>query len=252
MEIYGKTRNTYAPDEEVVILLDISLSMETTDIAPSRLEFAKDALRSSLAPSWKKYGYVVFAGKPFILSPLSDDLDGLQKLIETTSTSLLRQDLPGTSGTNIWDALLAGRSLFSSWSGSKKMLLVTDGKANIWLDPHIATRLIRDSNISINILALGSLSGSYLSLAREEEANLSSSWGIDLALLWDITESTSGMLLHISSGDTSMDVSRLFGKKNFENTTEKNLPGSMILILWIVGYIYIAWGTFLWRKYRKI
>lgn len=56
------------------IVLDISRSMQTDDIDPSRLEKAKELIGKFLEKEkLGNIGYIVFAGKPFSLSPLTND-----------------------------------------------------------------------------------------------------------------------------------------------------------------------------------
>ena len=57
-----------------VLVLDLSASMASTDLSPSRLERAKQKVRDLLAASkGKQIALVAFAGEGFIVSPLTDD-----------------------------------------------------------------------------------------------------------------------------------------------------------------------------------
>ena len=60
------------PREAYVVALDISKSMETDDVSPSRIEYAKSLLVEKI-PDLPASGLIIFAGKTFVLSPLTTD-----------------------------------------------------------------------------------------------------------------------------------------------------------------------------------
>ena len=68
---------------DLVIVVDISASMLSTDAQPSRLGEAQrqiDALLSRMAGD--RVGLVIFAGEPFVRSPVTSDLAALQRLVD--------------------------------------------------------------------------------------------------------------------------------------------------------------------------
>jgi Ca-activated chloride channel homolog len=243
---------------EQVILLDVSLSMDTDDVKPSRLERAKDILIHWLQWRSAKYGYIIFAGKIFVIAPMTNDLTGLSHLISETSTSLLRQDLPQTSGTNIGDALIAGMTLFSTGATERSLLLITDGRANIGLDPRKALEVIRNTGIHIDVIGIGSRSGSVITSKREakhEPLLDASGWviegNIDLPLLKELTKTTSGRLIEVSDIYES-DLSEIFGLQESPiKYDKKDLKSSLLLILAILWYSTLLWNIWIWRKYRE-
>lgn len=56
---------------------------------------------------------VIFAGKPFLSISKSDDITGMLRFIEHIHPSMILQEKPGLSGTNIGDALLLASTTFS-------------------------------------------------------------------------------------------------------------------------------------------
>lgn len=69
--------------------------MLADDIRPSRLSEAKDLIESFLThPSIDQYGLIIFAGKPFLLSPLTEDHRALSEIITSVTTDTIRQNLP--------------------------------------------------------------------------------------------------------------------------------------------------------------
>ncbi|MBN2809877.1 MAG: VWA domain-containing protein [Deltaproteobacteria bacterium] len=70
-----------------VIVLDLSLSMDTPDITPSRLSRARyKAIDLIKAGVGREQGLVVFAGDSFIVTPLTDDQATLLNLLPGLST----------------------------------------------------------------------------------------------------------------------------------------------------------------------
>ena len=151
-----------SPGKDIVLILDLSKSMLADDIAPSRIEWAKEVLLSFLdRASIDRFGLIVFAGKAFTLSPLTEDRRGISDIIRHITPDTIRQYLPWISGTNIGDALLAAKLLESSWLST--LILITDGRANIGIDPLVAARSLRDNGTKIYTIGIGALSGSILS-----------------------------------------------------------------------------------------
>lgn len=84
-----------SPGKDIVLILDLSKSMLADDIVPSRLEGAKEVLLSFLdRASIDRFGLIVFAGKAFILSPLTEDRRGVSDIIRHITPDTIRQYLP--------------------------------------------------------------------------------------------------------------------------------------------------------------
>ena len=111
---------------DLVIVVDVSASMLSTDAQPSRLGEAQlqiDALLSRMAGD--RVGLVIFAGEPFVRSPVTSDLAALQRLVDGIDgeRGLL---LPGS---NLGAAILtANRMLERGDARSRAILLITDGE----------------------------------------------------------------------------------------------------------------------------
>ncbi len=73
-----------------VLVLDLSASMNATDIAPSRLQRARFKI-TDLLKSRKEgqHALVVFAGDAFVVTPLSDDWRTIQSLLPALTTDLM-------------------------------------------------------------------------------------------------------------------------------------------------------------------
>ncbi len=156
-----KEKNT----KNIALILDISNSMKTDDISPSRIEKAKEVIDSFVTRDQASaIGYIIFAGKTFVMSPPSMDHAGLRNLISSTTTDTIDQSQKDTSWTNIGDAIVSGiMTLTKSGTWEKIIILVTDGRANVGIPPIIAANEAAKNNIVIYTIGIWSSSGSVLS-----------------------------------------------------------------------------------------
>jgi tetratricopeptide (TPR) repeat protein len=111
--------------KDVIICLDVSNSMLATDVAPSRLDKAKQLTLQLMAQQPNNnYGLILFAGKAYTSVPLTPDASAIALNIEAASPDMLP-----IQGTNITDALKAGYNSFNQEvPSSKAIILITDGE----------------------------------------------------------------------------------------------------------------------------
>ncbi|MEW6468313.1 MAG: VWA domain-containing protein [Bacteroidota bacterium] len=112
---------------DIMIVLDISNSMKAEDIAPNRLECAKQAIVNlSGKLDGDRLGIVVFAGTPFLQLPITTDYGSAELFVDNIDT-----DLISAQGTEIGPALrMAARSFGEGSIGSKVIVLITDGETH--------------------------------------------------------------------------------------------------------------------------
>ena len=110
---------------DLLVLCDVSRSMNSTDIAPSRLRHAAFLLRE-LADRHKedRFGLIPFAGNAYLSCPLTSDGVTFKEYVDELST-----DSVPLGGTNLERALkTALRAFEGSQSGSRGIILLTDGE----------------------------------------------------------------------------------------------------------------------------
>ena len=80
----------YKADVTRMILLDLSRSMDVQDVNPSRLSRAKFKVMDLLEKIREgQVGLIVFAGEPYIVSPLTDDSATIAAMVPTLQTQLM-------------------------------------------------------------------------------------------------------------------------------------------------------------------
>jgi Ca-activated chloride channel family protein len=141
---------------EVMICLDVSNSMMSTDIAPTRLEKAKQIL-SKLVDNLRndKIGLIVFAGDAYIQLPITSDYVSAKMFLSSINPGMV-----SNQGTNVGSAVnLAVRSFTPSETSDKTIVIITDGE-NHEEGTIEAVKAAAEKNIKINVLGVGLPQGS--------------------------------------------------------------------------------------------
>jgi Ca-activated chloride channel homolog len=204
----------------ILIILDLSRSMLAEDIAPSRIEWARQAIRDIIGSrNGENVWLIVFAGKAFDMIPASTDYVWLSALIDHIGVDTIRQDKSWLSGTAIGDALLLANLTLSGTVWSRSIVLLTDGRANIGIDPRLALANIENNGIKIYTIGIGSQSGQVSSYTDKNTGQkvilLDERWDpvksdIDEWLLREIAEKTGGSYTRIGERrDFSTLIARL-------------------------------------------
>lgn len=122
----GRTVTTEAKSLNLVIAVDISRSMLAEDVAPSRLERVQmEAHRLIQDLAGDRIGLIAFAGRSWILSPLTVDAGALRLLVDG-----LHPDLASTGGTSFAPALRQGHQLLVAGEdvADRVLVMFTDGE----------------------------------------------------------------------------------------------------------------------------
>jgi Ca-activated chloride channel homolog len=138
---------------DIMLVLDISESMDLQDFEPNRLEAAKEtAIEFINGRFGDRIGMVIFSGEAYSLAPLTTDYKLLTDLIKDVSLNMM-----DAKGTAIGSALAAASNrMRDSESKSKVMILLSDGENNAGnVDPLFAANLAAALNIKIYTIAVG-------------------------------------------------------------------------------------------------
>jgi len=139
---------------DVLVLLDVSRSMLARDLAPSRLERAKLAIRDDLLPALggDRIGLIVFAGVPALACPLTCDYGFFRLALDDVGPQSV-----GRGGTLIGDAIRKAGTLLAEdkLDTHKIVILITDGEDHESYPVEAAASLWEDQRVPIIALALG-------------------------------------------------------------------------------------------------
>ncbi len=139
-------------------LFDISYSMLGEDVTPSRLDGAK-ALTLSILDHFPNESYAVipFAGKGFILSPLTSDVDTVKFLISRLSPENI-----SNQGSDVNGALKLLLSVMSEGEGNVNVpILLTDGEFFKKVDVSLLNKF-KKNGVKFITVGIGSEEGSKI------------------------------------------------------------------------------------------
>jgi Ca-activated chloride channel homolog len=113
----------------VVLALDISKSMLARDVSPNRLERERLLVRRLLRDlAQERVGMVVFAGRAYILAPLTNDQSALQLFVDALDPDIVSQGGSALSSAISLSADLARGP--EGAAGERAVVLITDGEAH--------------------------------------------------------------------------------------------------------------------------
>jgi Ca-activated chloride channel family protein len=145
---------TTVPALDLVIAVDLSRSMLAEDVPPSRLGRAQVQVRRLLHDaSGDRVGLIGFAGRSFILAPLTADASALHLIVDA-----LHPDQLSAGGSSLASALRQGRELLlaSDRVADRVLVIVTDGEAHDSLAGAVAEAArLRTDGIRLVIVAEG-------------------------------------------------------------------------------------------------
>ena len=149
---------------DVIIALDVSISMLATDVQPNRFEHSKVMLSGLLDRlQGDRVGLVVFAGTAGMRFPLSTDINAARELIR--STAIKEGGL--AAGTGIGDAIRVAATSFppEDETRSKVVLVITDGEDTTG-SPQDAVRTARDRGVIVHTIGVGTGGGGAIVIPR--------------------------------------------------------------------------------------
>lgn len=112
---------------DMVLALDASLSMLATDARPNRLERMKEEARRLLALSGgDRVGLLAFAGRSYILTPLTVDRGALELFLDNLDPSVV-----GQAGSSLARAIRQGTDLLvaTQTTSDRALIIMSDGEA---------------------------------------------------------------------------------------------------------------------------
>ena len=152
---------------EIMIALDVSNSMNATDIQPSRLERAKQVV-SKLVDRLvdDKIGLIVFAGDAYTQVPITTDYVSAKMFLGNITTGIVP-----VQGTAIGKAInLATNSFPPNSDLQKVIIIITDGE-NHEDDPVEAAKTANEKGILVYTMGMGSPEGAPIPEGAESSLN---------------------------------------------------------------------------------
>ena len=189
----GKSR-TEGEGIDIVLCLDVSGSMGTSDVKPYRFQVAKEvAIEFVKSRPVDRIGLVIFAGEAFTKCPITPDRNAV--LNQLQSLKIMDGGYLET-GTLIGEGLAMSVNRISKGTGkSRVVILLTDGKEDApptrIIDPEMAMEIAKANNVKVYCIGLGSASSTDEQLVKDISGNIVRNY-IDEDLLGRIATNTGG------------------------------------------------------------
>lgn len=167
----AESRRTDPEGTETILLLDASNSMLATDVEPSRLQVQRD-LAARLATRMNgRIGVVYFAGRAYVLSPLTTDVSAIEMLVEG-----VRPASVGLGGSSLAAGLTQSVDLLAGGDDNarKAIVVFSDGEDTVGQPLSDALGRARAAGITIHAVGIGTRRGGQIPLTREASLDPSS------------------------------------------------------------------------------
>jgi Ca-activated chloride channel homolog len=221
-----------------VILLDLSLSMDATDIKPARIDRARHKIMDLLERTTEgTIGLVVYAGDAFVISPLTSDANTIASMVPTLSTGIMpvlgsRPDIAIQEAVNL---------LKNARQPQGQVIWITDGVESEFVDKVVDTAA--DSNYLLSILAIGTEQGAPIPLPDNNGFLKDSNGNIILpklesSRLKEIARAANGQYVELSA-DAS-DVEFILTMLELD-TNQKSEESDERISRWIDDGYWLTW-----------
>lgn len=202
---------------DLLVALDLSASMNAEDVKPSRLEKAKYEITRLIEKlQGDRVGLIVFTGEAYLQSPMTLDYSALRLFLNIAET-----DQMPNSSTDFSAAMETATKAFDSGDGeeqssgaAKVLMIISDGE-NHGGDYKNALERLREQNVSIYTLGLGTASGTTIPLYDDSGSLMGYKRGengkvvntqLEAAVLRSIAREGNGDYYEIRSGSSGIDA----------------------------------------------
>ena len=144
---------------DLVVVVDISRSMDARDVEPDRLQAAKTTINSVLDRlGGDRVGLVVFAGTARERFPLTTDFDAARQVVSTLQTGAVFVEGGSNASLGLETAL---ELLGDDPDTGKVILLLTDGD-DLGGDPAASAQAVQESDADLLIVGVGTVDGATI------------------------------------------------------------------------------------------
>lgn len=249
--IYGEeSTKTKVKNTEVVLTVDLSNSMNTTDIDDelSRLEIVKRAATELVNElKGERIGIVIFAGNAYAQLPITKDYSAAKLFIQDLHTNLISRQ-----GTNFNAALSTSQKMFQNEQAAKVILLMTDGENHEGY-PEATLEQIKESGTRLMMMGVGTKKGGLvpemagermLGYKRDQDGKVVLS-KMDRELMRKMAESAGGSVHFVDNAFPNLstiltEINRLnapkLGALNVEiKSNHFRWPLALGIVFWLIG-----------------
>jgi len=221
----------------IILAMDVSGSMCSTDIPPNRLAVAQDSAIAFIEEQVEttQIGIVAFASFAHLVVPPSNDEEGLKKAVRNlvtarrsaigtaiiSSVNVIAEFNPAVPPSTVNPATFVAPGGIPRQPGEYMadiIVLLTDGANSRGIEPREAAVVAADRGIRVYTIGFGTERGAQMGCNRQQAGNRLERMGggggggfrrgIDEATLQDVAEMTGGVYYSAESASELQDVFR--------------------------------------------
>lgn len=228
---FGATRKEIrTTGKDIMLLVDLSASMNTRDVAPSRLERIKYELNEMIpALNADRTGLIVFTSEADLLCPLTFDQSALQLYTRMLQTRLMPEAAADYKPALelAYQKLSGGKAAQAPADKARVILLVSDGE-DFGADVRPVLQRLAGSGIRVFTLGLGTAEGGPVpagkSYKKDARGNRVTS-RLQPERLQEIARKTGGQYFEINDEESQVnqlvqEVNNLEGEKRESRTID--------------------------------
>jgi len=191
--------------DALVLVMDLSYSMKSGDLAPSRLDRARQKLLDLLAMRKEgQTGLIAYAGDAHIVTPLTDDTQTIANLLPALNPDMM--PVPGSDPASA--VTQAIDLLHSAGIRNGKVVLLTDGISTS--DSKAITKAMSKSGASLAIVGIGTATGAPIPMPRggflKDRDGTIVMPGLDEQPLRQLANESGGHYLPIQIDNSDLDI----------------------------------------------
>lgn len=249
------TKNKFEKGIDIVLSVDISLSMLTKDFNPDRLSAMKELSQDFINQRENdRIGLVIYAGEAFMKVPLTSDHQAIINEIQEMQPGDVHH------GTAIGEGLaVATKHLANSRTKSKIIILMTDGVNTTQnaISPEEAIELAQNNNIKVYTIGIGTNGyaespivtsfGDVIFLQQEVE--------IDEHTLRNIARKTGGKYFRATSNDSLEKIYQEINQLEKSNVKSKKIyeyREYFKIFLWLALGLLLLDAILRWWIFKKL
>jgi len=226
---------------DVALALDVSLSMLAEDEKPNRLERMKQEVRRLRASApGDRVALLAFAGRSYILAPLTSDDGALELFLENLDPTIV-----GQVGSALAPPLRQGLELLLASEGSADRALVVMSDGEAFDDREAALALAREAkarDVHLVTVGFGTSGGATIPLLESGGADVKRDQDgevvvskYDEALLREVAEAAGGEFIPADATDKGTRVRRALAELEGVRRAEQQRLARPLRYQWFLG-----------------
>jgi len=218
---FGDSKKTVViHSKNILFLLDVSLSMNTRDISPSRLEKAKTVINNIVKQNPDdQYGLILYASGAAVQCPLTNDDETFSLFVQTANPAIFDH-----AGSNPYDGFRLSQQYITTYNKehTKKttiLVVLTDGEET---ETNISTLLKEPAFSEILIVGIGSKIGGRIPYSKTYKKDKNGNYVLSILnheSLQKLSKALSAKYVEISDSD-NREPELYAGIRNYKGSEE--------------------------------